>query len=147
MSSQSGSICLCGQSPDPGIRPGGGCYCVDMPHCPHGSLIGNVCDQCVRESAQATFDAAGNGADVDRRELGRMTPLLLSPSAEERRYNWIVSVSLLHSYWQAELYIRAQPTAIKAKEMATVLIDELSSYVAVEDDSTPPFTVGEPQRL
>lgn len=42
------SQCLCGRSPDPGVRPGGGCYCVDEPHCVHGCLVGNDCEECIK---------------------------------------------------------------------------------------------------
>lgn len=42
------SRCACGRSPDPGVRPGGGCYCSDLPACKHGAIYPDSCDQCVK---------------------------------------------------------------------------------------------------
>lgn len=58
------SRCPCGRSPDPGVRPGGGCYCVDLPHCEHGRTLGfDDCPDCCREERnrywQALVDIAG----------------------------------------------------------------------------------------
>lgn len=62
--------CGCGRSPDPGIRPGGGCYCADLPTCSHGYTLwpneSNVCPHCLSERESALRKALEFYAEEDR---------------------------------------------------------------------------------
>lgn len=96
----SGGTCECGRSPDPGIRPGGGCYCADEPeetgtldceHCPDGHrrpgskpmyvAIGPGLDS----DGQPTHLRVGytNGHHVSEHEVQWLRDLIAAPKQEE----------------------------------------------------------------
>ena len=69
------SACPCGTSPDPGIRPGDGCYCTDIPTCAHGWT--HDCPKCLKAERdrfwQALTDIAGweNWQSKTQREIAK----------------------------------------------------------------------------